>query len=447
LPTDYRAAADRLAVDITSGKLRPGDRLLPVRDFADRTGIAVSTASRVYAELRRRGLVVGEVGRGTYVKSAGGRLASDRPEAPAAMVNLAFNVCVLPEQPAILAESLAPFLKRPAALAASLGLVPSSGDHRARATAAAFLSDGRWNADPACVCFAGSGKQALAAAILAVVPVGQRLGVDALTYPLAKNLATGLGVEVVPIPLDDDGLRPDALAAVHRKTPLRALYCQPALHNPLGMTMSPARRAEIARLLAKLDLIAIEDHVYAFLDAKAAPLAAIAPDHAIVIDSLSKRVAPGVTVGFVVAPRRLVARIAAAVRSGAWTPAGLNMELSLRWISDGTAAAVASAKRRDAAARQRILRAAFAGLTLQANPLAYHGWLALPEPWRAERFVAVAAERGIAITPAAAFAVAPAHAPNAVRIALSTPPIEVLTGALHLLAALAREAPADWNTE
>ena len=54
---------------ILSGTYRPGERLPPQRDFAYARGIAVSTASRVYAELARRGLTAGEVGRGTYVRS------------------------------------------------------------------------------------------------------------------------------------------------------------------------------------------------------------------------------------------------------------------------------------------------------------------------------------------------------------------------------------------
>lgn len=67
---DYRRIADRLADDIAAGRLRPGERLPPQRAFARRRGIAGSTAGRVYAELVRRGLVVGEVGRGTFVRAA-----------------------------------------------------------------------------------------------------------------------------------------------------------------------------------------------------------------------------------------------------------------------------------------------------------------------------------------------------------------------------------------
>lgn len=444
--TDYRLTADRVAADIASGRLRPGDRLPPQRDFADARGIAVSTASRVYRELRRRGLVVGEVGRGTFVKAGVHRPMAGSAEPHPSMVNLDTNVCVLPDQAPLLAKSLAALTKRPAAFEPALQLVRST-NRAARQTVAAFLSRPGWQVDPECVCFAGHGRQALAACISAIVPVGERLGVDPLTYPAVKSLAAGLGVELVPIAGDGEGPRPGALEAAHRKTPLRAIYVQPTLHNPLGTTMPTARRAELAARLASLDIVAIEDQVYAFLDGGRAPFAAIAPERTIVVDSMSKRVAPGVTLGFIVAPRPRVPTLASAVRSGAWSPAALSTELSLRWIVDGTAARLMAAKRRDAKVRQGILREAFRGLSLVSNPLAYHGWLQLPEHWRAELFVTAAAQRGISITPASAFAIGPGHSPNAVRIALASPPIDVLTHALHMLADLARSAPSDWNTE
>ena len=64
---EYLKLADTVAAEIASGGLKPGDRLPPQRSFAYERKIAVSTASRVYTELLRRGLVVGEVGRGTFV--------------------------------------------------------------------------------------------------------------------------------------------------------------------------------------------------------------------------------------------------------------------------------------------------------------------------------------------------------------------------------------------
>jgi DNA-binding transcriptional regulator YhcF (GntR family) len=65
--SEYLKLADTVAAEIADGTLKPGDRLPPQRNFAYERKIAVSTASRVYAELLRRGLVVGEVGRGTFI--------------------------------------------------------------------------------------------------------------------------------------------------------------------------------------------------------------------------------------------------------------------------------------------------------------------------------------------------------------------------------------------
>ncbi|WP_159059816.1 GntR family transcriptional regulator, partial [Streptomyces scabiei] len=107
---DYRRIADRIADDIAAGRLRPGDRLPPQRVFARRRGIAGSTAGRVYAELVRRGLVVGEVGRGTFVRAAppgpAGRALAE--PAGAAPVNLELNYPSAPGQSELLAAGLAP---------------------------------------------------------------------------------------------------------------------------------------------------------------------------------------------------------------------------------------------------------------------------------------------------------------------------------------------------
>jgi DNA-binding transcriptional MocR family regulator len=441
----YRSIVEALTTDIAAGRLGPGDRLPPQREFADARGIAVSTASRVYRELTRRGLVVGEVGRGTFVRSTAAAPPPGEPNE--ALINLEFNVPVLRDQDRLLAPSLQALTRRATALKAAMAMPTVTGSPPARQAAARFLSRGAWQIDPATVCFAGNGRQALAAALTLLVPPGHRLGVEALTYPAIKSLAAHLGVEVVPIAMDDDGLRPEALRAVHAQTPLRAVYCQPTLHNPLGITMSPRRRADLARTLTDLGLAAIEDRVYAFLAVDDLPVAASAPDHVIVVDSLSKRIAPGTTLGIAVVPPARLAAMLDAVRRGAWAPSGLAFEVGLRWIADGAVAKVSAAKRKDAAARQRILARACEGLAVKADARAYHAWLPLPDAWRADTFVAAAARRGIAITPGSAFAAAPGHAPNAVRLALASPEPTVLEQSLRTLAALARSAPATWDAE
>ncbi|MFJ7042056.1 PLP-dependent aminotransferase family protein [Streptomyces sp. NPDC101112] len=460
--SDYRRIADRIAEEIAAGRLRPGDRLPPQRVFARRRGIAGSTAGRVYGELVRRGLVVGEVGRGTFVRAApagagaGRALAEPASSAP---VNMELNYPSVPGQAELLAAGLAPLL-RTDVLGEALGLVPANGTGAAREAAAGLLAVPGWRPEPDRFLFTGNARQAIAAALAHLVRPGGRVGVESLTYPLVKEIAARLGVTLVPLATDGDGLRPDAVAAAHRAAPLSAVYVQPTLHNPTSTTMPHERRAELASVVRELDLPVVEDRIWAFLAGAGAeasrgcvggalPLAAYAPERVYVVDGLSKRVAPGLTVGFLVVPEGRAEEAGGALRSGGWAAGRFALEAAVRWIVDGTVARLVAAKREDAAARQRLVREGLAGFAVRGDERAYYAWWELPEPWRADTFCAAAAERGVAVTPGPAFSV-PAVASgvpvasaavspfNCVRLGLASVGPRELAEALAVLGDVAR---------
>jgi DNA-binding transcriptional MocR family regulator len=156
----------------------------PQRRFARQHRIAASTAARVYGELVRRGLAVGD----------------------------------------------------------ALRPVTVHGTPAARTAATTVLTRTGWH-PPDRILFAGNGRQAIAAAVAGLVPVGGRLGAEALTYPVVKAVAARLGVTLVPLEMDEHGLLPSAV----RPAQVRAIYVQPTLHNPVGVTMPDARRAALAR--------------------------------------------------------------------------------------------------------------------------------------------------------------------------------------------------------
>lgn len=215
------------------------------------------------------------------------------------------------------------------------------------------------------------------------------MGFEAQTYPVARAIAQRLGAVLVPLAMDGEGVVPDAIEAAHNAGLLRAIYLQPTLHNPLGVSMPVSRRAEIARLLTRLNgPVVIEDRVYAFLDDQAPPpVASFALEHVVVVDSLSKRIASGLTLGMVFAPNHLAEPIAKALASGAWGVSGFALEACTRWLGDGTVAELEAAKRAEARGRQALAAKALEGLSLRASPAAYHLLLDLPAPWRADEFV------------------------------------------------------------
>ncbi|SEG90060.1 DNA-binding transcriptional regulator, MocR family, contains an aminotransferase domain [Actinacidiphila yanglinensis] len=444
---DFRRVADAVAAQIAAGRLRAGDRLPTQRAFARRHGIADSTAGRVYAELVRRGLVVGEVGRGTFVRAAAPVEGPALAEPARQRVDLELNYPEVPGQSELLAAGLAR-MSRPDVLAAALGPAGARGTGAARDAVATLLADPRWRPAADDVLFAGSGRQVIAGALAALVPVGGRLGVEEFTYPVVKALAARLGRTAVPLACDEEGLRPGALLAAHREGPLHAVYVQPTLHNPLSLTMSDRRRADLAEALRRTGTVAVEDAIWAFLRPDAPPpLAAYAPERVVLADSLSKRLAPGLTAGFAIAPAGLAEPVATALRSGGWGVTGYALEAMTGWVGDGTVARLCAAKREEAALRQALAAEVLRGFALRTDPHSCFCWWDLPEPWRADTFVAAAGRRGIAVTPAASFAAGSRRAPDAVRIGLASPPRDVLRGALATLAALARTLPDDTGPE
>jgi len=441
---EYLRLADAVAAEIANGGLKPGDRLPPQRSFAYERKIAVSTASRVYTELLRRGLVVGEVGRGTFISGQVRRGVSAPPEARGARINLEINYPLLPTQSALIAKSLEG-MDRPEALEAALKQGTSAGTQTARRISADFLSQNGWSAPAEQIVFTANGRQSIGAALSAIVPPGGRCGVEALTYPFIKGIAARLGVTLVPLAMDEHGVRPDAVQKARREAHLAALYIQPTIQNPLGMTMPGSRRADLLRVVEKLGLTVIEDSVYGFLD-DVAPLAALAPDSCVVIDSLSKKVAPGLALGFIVPPPRLRESVMASVRSGGWTASGYAFAAAQRMMADGTASELVRLKRADAQRRQQLAVERLAGFEIQTNPKSYHLWLTLPPHWRSQTFVAAAARRDIALTPSSTFAVSPGHAPNAIRLALAAPPVDQLDTGLRTLAGMLRANEEDFES-
>ncbi|QOV47668.1 aminotransferase-like domain-containing protein [Streptomyces chromofuscus] len=436
---DYLTLADRIAADIAAGRLRPGQRLPPQRAFARRRGIAASTAGRVYGELVRRGLVVGEVGRGTFVRAApdarGGRaLAEPSTIAP---VNLELNYPTAPGQSGLLAPALAPLL-HPEALGEALRPAAATGTAAAREAAAALLGC----PEPARLLFTGNARQAIAAALASLVRPGGRAGVEELTYPLVKEIAARLGITLVPLATDEDGLLPESLADAHRRAPLSALYVQPTLHNPTSLTTSEERRRRLARTASDLGIPIVEDRIWSFLRPEP-PLAVHAPHLTHVVDGLSKRVAPGLTVGFLVVPPERVDAVAAVIRSGGWSAGRFALQAAVRWIEDGTVRRLVAAKRADAARRQRIVRRWLGDFAVRSDPHAYYAWWELPAPWRADTFTAAAAAHGIAVTPGTAFAVGANRTPDAVRLGLASAAEAELERAARLLADVAGQGRSD----
>ena len=410
----YRAIADAIDEDVKNGELRAGARLPPHRNLADHLGVTVTTITRAYAEAARRGLTSGHVGRGTFIRGNGADDAA--PERPP--FDMSINILMPDGEMAALQPRL--FQRRVLPWAQLLGYVPYSGHPRHRQGMAAWLSRGGLKADAANVVLTAGAQHGLAATFSALLQPGDTLLCEELTYSGARALAHHLHLKLRGVPMDAEGLLPDALERAARSSRARVLYCMPRLQNPTSAIMSERRRRQIAAVAEKHRLTLIEDDVYGFLSTERTPLAALIPARTVFVTSLSKSLFPGIRLGCVAAPPEIAERVAHAVWTTMIMASPIGADLLCGWIEDGTAARIEEWKRHEIAARQTMARRLLAGQQMQSHAVSPHVWLHLPPRWSSETFVAQARARGVIINASTNFATGDPQ-PRAVRLCLGTP--------------------------
>ncbi|MGB3436012.1 PLP-dependent aminotransferase family protein [Achromobacter sp.] len=416
----YKQLVDRLADDIRQGRLKPGTALPTHRQLAARERISLATATRTYAELRNMGLVAGEVGRGTYVREplpsseeVGMHIASGD------LADLTFNYPALPTQTELLRTALRQ-LASTGELESVLRYQPHGGRSHERAIVAEHLRSRGLSVAADSVLIVNGAIHGLATVAMSLLQPGDVVAVDALSYPGIKVVAEQCRLELVAIPAGRGGPDLEALQALCRNRKVRALYCMPTLHNPLGWVMSQAERDALIAVARRHGLLLLEDGVYAFLEAKAPPpLAALAPDITVYVSSLSKSVAAGLRFGFVSAPAAFVPKINRAIRATAWNTPSLVTSLCCGWLQDGTVARLEREKRRDAGARQAIAAKALAGLQTVRHPASYFVWLPMPGEVRSDAVAKRLREEGVLVSTAEPYAMG-GHPPHAIRLALGS---------------------------
>ncbi len=421
----YIAIADALANDIAGGVLHPGDRLPTHRDLAQRLGVNVGTVTRAYGEAERRGLTGGEVGRGTFVRPFPSvptpnvdRAFSIGRRAPGELIDLAVNKPLSGPHARILAATLAELAAR-ADLTSALSYQPDAGSPTHRAAGADWLSRFGLQAPPSQVVVTAGGQHALAAALSTLTGPGDTVLCEALTYPGIKAVANLLRLKLQGVLMDEQGILPESLELACWSSGARVLYCMPTLQNPTTAVMSDERRRAVLDIAERYKLSIIEDDVCGVLHPEAPPrLAALAPSRCFYLASLSKALAPGLRVGYLIVPEGKVKQVAGAVRATTWMAAPLMAEIAATWIGDGTADRLLEWQRRQAEERRNLAAECLDGFRLVTQTCGLHAWLPLPEPWRADEFGNEARAQGVAVTPADIFAAGRTNAPQAVRLGL-----------------------------
>ena len=417
----YLALVRVLSDDIASGKLADGYRLPPQRELADNLKIAIGTVTRAYAEAERRGLVYGDGRRGTFV---GGL-----PKPRNVLATLADKVTVgidlsknhpSPRFDPDMSSELRQIARWPQC-SQLLTYPPAAGLRSHREAGVAWLQSLGLKTESDNLFISSGAQHGLLSVMAATTQPGDIIASEDYTYPGVKAVAQMLGLVHVGIPMDEQGIIPDALEVTCKHKDIRLLYCNPSLQNPTNATMSSERRKQIAALADKYDFFVVEDEILApLLDKKPEFISSFVPNRCYFVVSTSKCVAAGLRLGFIVAPSRSHQKLADCMQTTTLGQPPLTAEVFSRWLADGTVARTINQRREELAWGQQQACNALKGFAIRSHPASYHLWLELPDPWTTTDFANVAQMRGVAVAPAEIFAVDEKSPVNSVRLSLGS---------------------------
>jgi DNA-binding transcriptional MocR family regulator len=428
----YQRIVEALAADIARGALAPGARLPTQRELAHRLGLGIGTVTRAYAEAGQRGLIGGVVGRGSFVAATAVAPAGD------GTIDLSRNLPPLAPAKAALRAAMAALSKR-GDLAERLEYAPDGGFAADRRAAAAWLARAANfpGADPARLVMTSGAQQGIFVALAAACRPGEALIVEAATFHGAKLAAAQAGLRLVPAELDAEGLTPEALLRAAATSGARAAYVQP-YQNPTARVMSLARRREITAAAERAGVLLIEDDLYGPIvgDLGLPPLAELAPERVAYVSGLSKSLGPGLRIGFLIPPERLMGPVHDVLRVVAFGPPSFSAPVGTHWIETGEAFDILEAVRRELAERTALALRLLGGLIERPTSAATSHLWAPARELDAERIAGAALRAGVRLTaPAAPFA--PGVPVSGLRICLgSALDLQTLARGLDVVATL-----------
>ncbi|MBC8035623.1 MAG: PLP-dependent aminotransferase family protein [Rhizobiales bacterium] len=439
----YLSLAEQIARAIHDGRLERGSRLPTHRRMADDLALSVQTVSRAYEELIRRGLISGEVGRGSFVQKQ--RREPDPPYLPERLgevidLSILKPVCE-PMHLEKMKQALG-WLAENLPASSALSFRPNVVFPRHRAIGVQWLKTCGLDVSPQNISLTNGATAGMTVALMSVAPPGSMVATEAIGHHTLVPLASYLGFTLEGLAIDGEGLIPDVLDEACRRSPIRAVFIQPSVINPTATLMSAARREAIATIARKHDIAIIENDVLGpLVENRAPPVAAFAPERTLYVTSFTKITVPGLRIGYLAAPDRYVAAVANRHLVSNWMATPMVAEIASKWVSDGTAMELVDWQRKALRRRRSIAAEVLGNISYRVHADGLHVWLPLPGQQTEESFVSQARLRGVAIAAGGSFRISQAPWRPAVRISLGSTTEGELRAGLGVVAKLYQGDP------
>src|SRR3954451_1081560 len=288
-------------------------------------------------------------------------------------------------------------------------------------------------------------QQALTLVAAEPLEPGHHVLVEDPAYLAAIQAFKMAGATVVPVPCDDDGLIPEAAAALAAQHGARLLYTVPTFQNPTGRTLPLSRREALVDLAARAGLWILEDDPYGELRYSGEPVASMASlpgaeGCVLAISTVSKIAAPGLRIGWLRAPAPLRGPLVVAKQAADLHSSTIDQAAAARWLAAIDLAAHIARLRDVSGARRDAL---LDGLLAALPPGSVHNrpeggmfvWARLPDGWDSEELLHRALARDVAFVPGYPFFAGPPDRAT-LRLSFTThPPEEIAEGLRRLRAA------------
>jgi 2-aminoadipate transaminase len=350
---------------IAAGELAPGEKLPPTRELAELAGVNHLTAVRAYRRLRELGLVISQVGRGTFVREAAGALPNgtgDGPEwqryvlppitesagdrAMDEMYRHSQARGLIPLSVGYPSSELFPFEQMRQAMTEALD------GHDSRALQytdiaglpelveqiAAFSAERGAPEDPENILVTSGARQGLTLVTRSILRPGDVVACESPSFMGVLESVRDSGARMLPAPVDADGIDTNALEELLARQEIKLLALQPRCHNPTGADLSAGRRSHLLELAQRHGFFIVEDGIYADLRFAGEDLGSLRrelPSHVIYVDSLSKIVGGGLRVGWVISSGPVRERLLHAKRTDDMHTATLTQLALARFLAAG----------------------------------------------------------------------------------------------------------------
>ena len=304
-----------------------------------------------------------------------------------------------------------------------------------------------WNVDPAQVLITTGSQQGLDLVAKVLIDADSKILVESPTYLGAVMAFIPMEPKVVSVASDEHGV--DIADLSQKADHARFLYVLPNFQNPTGNTMSESRRGALSELATQRGLPLIEDNPYGdlwFDQPPPKPLTARNPDGCIYLGSFSKVLAPGLRLGFVVAPKAVYPKLLQAKQAADLHSPGFNQRMIAEVMKDGflerhvpTIRALYKAQRDamlEALAHEMPAGDPDSTLTWNTPAGGMFLWARLPKGMSAVDLLPFAVEQGVAFVPGAPFYADHGDA-RTLRLSFVTPSVdEIHRGVASLAVAL-----------